>query len=116
DGVATLTNVNSTLGLFRSAAENYGLEPYTSDGIREAQRILSLADKVERIAFEAKQNRPYAAVAGQLIRGDIDPATAVDTITHAEHLAQMNSGMHFPAGRLAINLRQSALRPLRGQD
>lgn len=110
------TDAKTLLALFERAADTYGLEPFTSDGITEARRILDLADQVDRAAWDAKQNKPYKAISTALIDGALDPAEAVAKITQAEHQAKMNEGAHTPASRLAINIRGAAVPHVRNQD
>lgn len=114
--VRSLSNAPAALALFTTAAEQFDLDEFTSDGITESRRILDLADKVERESWAAKQRKPHDKITRALIAGDLDPAQAVTLANDAEHQAKMNTGQHTPAGRVALNLRMSALRPLKGQD
>lgn len=104
------------LALFTRAAETFALEPFTSESLTEAERILNLADDVGRASWAAKQEKPYARIASQLVTGDLDAAQAVTRITDAEHLARMNEGIHTPAERLAINVRAAAAPHVLNQD
>src|SRR5699024_4181434 len=103
-----LAGAHVGLALFTTASETFGLEPYTSDSLTEAERIIGLADQVNRASWDAKQRSAYKSVTARLIAGDLDPSQAVEQITEAEHLAAMQKGQHTPAGRLVINIRQAA--------
>ena len=111
-----LAGAHVGLALFTTASETFGLEPFTSDSLTEAERIIGLADQVNRASWDAKQRSAYKSVTARLIAGDLDPSQAVEQITEAEHLAAMQKGQHTPAARLIINIRQAATPHVKDQD
>lgn len=111
-----LAGAHVALALFTTASDTFGLDPYTSDSLTEAQRILDLADQVNQASWAAKRNSPYKSITARLISGDLDPGQAVDKVTEAEHFTKMQEGMHTPAGRLVINIRGAATPHVKDQD